>query len=57
MISGVRVGLCKSSYWEGGIRGWLMDRKPPKGSKWPTEGPHYTRGLTRGVAHIQVPKG
>ena len=32
----------------------LVDREPPKGSKWPAEGPHYTRGSTRGGA---VPPG
>ena len=26
-----------------------MDREPPKGSKWPAEGPHYTWGSTRGT--------
>ena len=25
-----------------------MDREPPKGSKWPAEGLHYTWGSTRG---------
>ena len=38
MLLGVRGGLCNPSYWDGGIRGWLVDREPPKGSKWPTEG-------------------
>ena len=32
-----------------------MDREPPKGSKWPAEGPHYTWGSTRGSVHTQVP--
>ena len=34
-----------------------MDREPPKGSKWPAEGPHYTWGSTKGSAHTRVPPG
>ena len=56
-LPGVRGGLCNPSYWDGGIWGWLVDREPPKGSKWPAEGPHYTWGLTRGGAHTRVPPG
>ena len=33
-----------------------MDREPPKGSKWPAEGLHYTWSSTRGSAHTQVPE-
>ena len=33
------------------------DREPPKGSKWPAEGPHYTWGSTRGSAHTWVSPG
>ena len=54
---GVRSGLCNPSYWDGGILGWLMDREPPKGSKWPAKGLHYTWGSTRGGALTQVPPG
>ena len=42
---GVHGGLCNPSYWDGGILGWLVDREPPNGSKWPAEGAHYTCGL------------
>ena len=35
----------------------LVDREPPKGSKWPAEGLHYTWGSTRGSAHTRVPLG
>ena len=54
---GVRGGLCNPSYWDGGIWGWLVDRKPLKGSKWPAEGPHYTWGSTRDILHTQIPPG
>ena len=33
-----------------------LDREPPKGSKWSTEGLHYTWGLTRGGAITWVPR-
>ena len=56
-IPGVRGGLCNPSYWDGGIWGWLVDREPPKGSKWPAEGPHNTWGSSRGGVHTQVPPG
>ena len=44
MVSILEVcgGLCNPSYRDGGILGWLVNREPPKGSKWPAEGPHYT---------------
>ena len=34
-----------------------MDREPPKGLKWPAEGPHYTWGSTRSGVHTWVPQG
>ena len=49
--------LCNPSYWDGGIWGWHVEREPPKGSKWPAEGLHYTWGSTRGGAHTRVPPG
>ena len=36
---------------------WLGIGEPPKGSKLPAEGLHYTWGSTRGSAHTQVPPG
>ena len=38
-----------------GIRGWLLDRKQPKGWKYPVEGPHYNLALTRGGVHNRDP--
>ena len=57
VLLGVRGRFCNPSYWDGGIWGWLVDRKPPKGSNWPAEGPHYNWGLTRGGAHTRLPPG
>ena len=50
----VRGRLCNPSYKAGGILGWLVDREPPKGSKWPAGGLHYTWGSTRGSEHTRV---
>ena len=47
-LPGVRGRLCDPSYWNGGIWGWLVNREPPKGSKWPAEGLHYTWGFNSG---------
>ena len=54
---GVYGWLCNASYLDNGILGWLVDREPPKGLKWPAKSPHYTWGSTRGGAHTQVPLG
>ena len=60
-ILGVRGGLCNPSYWDGGIWGWLVDREPPKGSKWLAEGPHYTVEWSDtsvpGAVRTQTPRG
>ena len=32
-----------------------MDREPPKGSKWPAEGLHYTWGSTRVTVQSNLP--
>ena len=56
-VPGVCGGLCNPSYWDGGIWGWPLNIEPPKGLKWPVEGPHYTWGSTRGSAHTRVPPG
>ena len=52
---GVCSRLCNPSYWDVGILEWLVDREPPEGSRWPSEGLHYTWGSTRGSAHNQIP--
>ena len=49
-VTGSPWQACNPSYWHGGILVWLVDRELPKGSKWPAEGLHYTRGSTRGMS-------
>ena len=53
----VSTGPCNPSYWDTGIRGWLVDKESAKGLKWPAEDLHYTWGSIRSSVHTQIPLG
>ena len=37
--------------------GWPVDRRLDDGSKWPSEGLHYSWDSTNGSLHTQIPLG
>ena len=52
-VAGSIIQATRMVEFEDGL--WIWE--PPKGSIWPSEGPHYTWSLTRGGSHTRVPLG